>query len=94
MSFRLLFKVAAKREWNDLDTATRFLFAAKLKKCLEHPCVESLRLNGIRDSYKIKLSRIGYCLVYQVRGTDLIVSSVTVGKKERNHAYKAAIRKV
>ncbi len=91
---RLLFKEDAKKEWNNLGGSVRSLFAQKLKKCIEQPCIESMRLNGMKDYYKIKLRRIGYRLVYQVRGKALVISVVSVGKMERNHAYKAAIKRI
>lgn len=94
MTFRLLFKEEAKKEWDNLETSVRCLFIKKLTKQIEQPCVESMRLNGMKACYKIKLSRIGFRLVYQVRDGALIVCSVVVGKRERNHAYKASIQKI
>ncbi|HEB63703.1 MAG TPA: type II toxin-antitoxin system RelE/ParE family toxin [Gammaproteobacteria bacterium] len=94
MTFRLLFKEEAKKEWDHLDASVRNLFVKKLTKYIEQPCIESMRLNGMKACYKIKLRRIGYRLVYQVRDGALVISSVVIGKRERNHAYKAAIRKI
>ncbi len=94
MTFRLLFKEEAKKEWDNLEASVRRLFTKKLIKYLEQPCVENMRLNGMKACYKIKLRRIGYRLVYQVHDGALIISSVVIGKRERNHAYKAAIRKI
>lgn len=36
----------------------------------------------------------GYSMVYQVRDNELVVSVVAVGKRERNAAYKTAIKRI
>ena len=61
---------------------------------LEVPRVESTRLSGMQDCYKIKLRSIGYRLVYQVRDEELVVSVVAVGKREKNALYKAASKRI
>ena len=94
MTFKLVFKHAAKKEWDSLDSTIRAIFANKLKERIVEPRVESSRLNGMKDCYKIKLRRQGYRLVYQVREDELIVSVVAVGKRERNQVYKMAIKRV
>ena len=68
--------------------------AKKLIERLEEPRVESARLSGLRDCYKIKLRSAGYRLVYQVRDAEIVVSVVAVGKRERNAVYKAAVKRV
>ena len=94
MTFKLVFKEDAKKEWERLDVTVRRRFANKLKERLENPRMESARLWGMKDCYKIKLRRAGFRLVYQVRDADLIVSVVAVGKRERNQVYKQAIRRI
>ncbi|MCU7920202.1 MAG: type II toxin-antitoxin system RelE/ParE family toxin [Candidatus Thiodiazotropha sp. (ex Epidulcina cf. delphinae)] len=94
MTYRLVFKVSAKKEWDQLDATIRTQFKKKLEERIETPRVESSRLNGMQDCYKIKLRSAGYRLVYQVRDADLIVSVVAVGKRERNAVYKAAVRRI
>jgi mRNA interferase RelE/StbE len=94
MIYRLLFKTEAKKEWDKLDSAIRVQFKKKLAERLEAPRVESARLSGLRDCYKIKLRSAGYRLVYQVRDEEVVVSVVAVGKRERNAVYKAAIKRV
>ena len=61
---------------------------------LEVPRVESTRLSGMQDCYKIKLRSIGYRLVYQVRDEELVVSVIAVGKREKNAVYKAASKRI
>jgi len=94
MTYRLVFKIAAKKEWDKLDSGIREQFKKKLKERLKTPRVESARLSGMQDCYKIKLRSAGYRLVYQVRDHELVVSIVAVGKHERNAVYKAAIKRV
>ena len=94
MTFRLLFKRDAKKEWDKLDTTVRSIFAKKLKERIKQPRIENSRLSGMKDCYKIKLRRAGYRLVYQVRDKELVVSVVAVGKREKNLVYKTAIKRI
>lgn len=94
MTCRLLFKTQARKEWDKLDSAIRSQFKKKLADRLESPRVESARLSGLRDCYKIKLRGAGFRLVYQVRDEELVVSAITVRKRERNAVYNAAVKRV
>ena len=94
MSYKLLFRAQAKKEWDRLDASIKSQFKKKLAERLEEPRIESARLNGMRNCYKIKLRSIGCRLVYQVRDDELVVSVVAVGKRERNAVYKAASKRV
>lgn len=94
MTCKLVFKVKAKKEWDSLDHTVRAQFKKKLKKRLLEPRIESARLRGMQDCYKIKLRRAGYRLVYQIRDNELVVSVVTVGKRNRNRVYAVAKRRI
>ena len=94
MSYRLVFKAEAKKEWDQLDATIREQFKKKLAERIETPRVERSRLSGMQDCYKIKLRSAGYRLVYQVRDSELVVSVVAVGKRERNAVYKTAVKRV
>lgn len=94
MTFKLVFKEQAKKEWDKLDATVRKQFATKLRERLNAPRVEAARLSGMTDCYKIKLRRAGYRLVYQVRDQELVVSVVAVGKRERNFVYKQAVKRI
>jgi len=94
MTYKLVFKEEALREWKKLDATVRDIFRKKLKERIEEPRIESARVSGMADCYKIKLRRAGYRLVYQVRENELVVSVVAVGKRERNQIYKAAIKRI
>lgn len=94
MTYRLVFKEQAKKEWDKLDATVRKQFAAKLRERLITPRVEAARLSGMTDCYKIKLRRAGFRLVYQVRDSELVVSVIAVGKRERNFVYKQAVKRI
>jgi len=94
MIYKLGFHQSAKKEWEALDQQIQKQFKKKLTERLKQPRVESSRLNGMTDCYKIKLRSVGYRLVYQVVDEQLIISVVAVGKRERNKAYKAAIKRI
>jgi mRNA interferase RelE/StbE len=94
MSYRLVFKAEAKKEWDKLDSTICDQFKKKLAERIETPRIESSRLSGMQDCYKIKLRSAGYRLVYQVRDNELVVSVVSVGKRERNAVYKAAVKRI
>jgi mRNA interferase RelE/StbE len=94
MTYKLVFKADAKKEWDKLDSTVRAQFKNKLLERLENPRIESARLNGMKDCYKIKLRSVGYRLVYQVRDSEILISVVAVGKRDRNQVYKIAIKRV
>jgi mRNA interferase RelE/StbE len=94
MSYKLLFKTDALKEWKSLDNPIRKQFLKKLKERLINPRVESSRLSGMKDCYKIKLRSSGYRLVYEIRDSQLVISVVAVGKRERNLVYKTAVKRI
>mgnify|MGYP000669007735 CR=1 FL=1 len=94
MTYRLVFKQDAKKEWDKLDSAIKLKFKKKLIERLVNPRIESSRLSGMQDCYKIKLRSAGFRLVYQVRDSELLVSVVAIGKRDRNQVYKIAIKRV
>jgi len=94
MTYELVFKQEAHKEWTKLDSTIRTQFKKKLIEILENPRVESSRLNGMKDCYKIKLRKAGYRLVYQVRDLEILISIVAVGKRERNAVYKIAAKRI
>jgi mRNA interferase RelE/StbE len=94
MSYKLLFREDALKEWKKLDSSIKKQFKKKLAERIEVPRVESSRLNGMKNCYKIKLRSAGYRLVYQVRDNEIVISVVAVGKRERNAVYKAAAKRI
>ncbi|MBE7459546.1 MAG: type II toxin-antitoxin system RelE/ParE family toxin [Zoogloeaceae bacterium] len=94
MTYSLAFRESALKEWKKLDPPIREQFKKKLVERLERPRVESARLSGMPDCYKIKLKSAGYRLVYQVEDRTVTVVVVAVGRRERNFVYKIAVKRV
>jgi len=92
--YKLVFKEEAKKEWDNLEATVRSIFAKKLKERMQLPRIESARLSGMKDCYKIKLNRAGFRLVYQVRDQELLVSVIAIGKQEKNAVYKIAGKRI
>lgn len=91
MPFELAFHPQALTEWRKLDASVAQQFKNKLAERLERPDVPSARVSGGPDLYKIKLRAVGYRLVYQVQNQRLTVLVLSVGRRERNEAYAAAL---
>jgi len=94
MTSKLVFKQDAKKEWDKLDSTIKNQFKKKLIERLINPRIESSRLSGMQDCYKIKLRSAGYRLVYQVRDNELLISVVAIGKRDRNQVYKIAVKRI
>ena len=94
MTYKLVFKQEAYKEWKRLDATIKNQFKKKLIERLEKPKIVTARLNGMKNCYKIKLRSAGYRLVYEVRDTEVIVSVVAVGRRDRNQVYKIAMKRI
>ena len=90
MTYLLEFKPTALKEWSKLDNSVKSAFKKKLKEILENPKIESNRLSGLPNCYKIKLRSAGYRLVYQVNDDQITILVLAVGKRERSVAYEKA----
>ncbi|CNH65852.1 type II toxin-antitoxin system RelE/ParE family toxin [Yersinia mollaretii] len=90
MIYTVKFREEALKEWHKLDKTIQQQFAKKLKKCSDNPHIESARLRGMKNCYKIKLRSSGFRLVYEVIDDNLIIAVVAVGKRERNEVYQLA----
>lgn len=93
MSYSFAFRESALKEWKRLDPPIREQFKKKLAERLQRPRVESARLSGMPDCYKIKLKSAGYRLVYQVEGRTVTIVMVAVGRCEHNLVYKIAAKR-
>ncbi len=92
--YELQFLPSALKEWHHLDKTVREQFKNKLAERLANPRIESARLCGMPDCYKIKLAALGYRLVYQVIDGTVTIVVVAVGKRERSAAYRAALVRI
>ena len=88
-SYELEFHEQALKEWNSLDGTIKQQFKKKIKERLKEPRVEKDKLSGHKDTYKIKLKKIGYRLAYEVIDDKLIVFVVAIGKRENNEVYNS-----
>lgn len=80
MTYKLKFLPSAKKEWDKLDSSIKTQFKNKLKKCLENPHIQSNKLRGFDNAYKIKLRSAGYRLVYEINNQEIVVFVIVVGK--------------
>ncbi|MGA2079818.1 MAG: type II toxin-antitoxin system RelE/ParE family toxin [Holophaga sp.] len=90
MTYNLEFKESALKEWRKLDSSIREQFKRKLAERIENPRIDSSKLSGMPDCYKIKLKSAGYRLVYQVEDARLVVIVIAVGKREGSVVYRSA----
>jgi mRNA interferase RelE/StbE len=91
MTYELAFHPDALSAWNKLDKPVWEQFKKKLNDRLENPRMESARVSGGNNLYKIKLRAAGFRLVYQVQDQQITVLVLSVGKRDRNAAYNAAL---
>jgi len=94
MSYEIVFREDAEKEWRKLDASVRQQFAKKLKERAENPHVPSAKLHNMLGCYKIKLRRIGYRLVYEVDDGRIVIVVVAIGKRDKNDAYDSAISRM
>lgn len=88
--YSLEFNVQAKKEWDKLNSTIQLQLAKKLKERLANPRVEADKLRDMPDCYKIKLRSAGYRLVYEVVDGVLLVTVISVGKRDSLKVYKSA----
>lgn len=60
MIYELEFDPRALKEWHKLGDTVKCQFKKKLADVLVNPRIESARLHGLPDCYKIKLRSLGY----------------------------------
>lgn len=86
------FRPSAARAFEKLGTSDKRQLARKLAECRVHPRVPGDAVRQIPDAYRLKLRSSGLRLIYQVRDGALVILVLAVGKREREEAYKDAIR--
>jgi mRNA interferase RelE/StbE len=82
MSYRLKFLPSALKEWRKLATEIRKQFKAHLERRLENPRIDTARIRGYKNHYKIKLRSAGYRLVYEVEEKEIAVYVICVGRRD------------
>lgn len=94
MTYELEFKKSALKEWNKLGATILSQFKKKLRDILNNPHIESAKLSGGNELYKVKLRQVGYRLVYEVNDTIVTVTVISVGKRDKGKVYKAAMDRI
>ncbi len=94
MTYDLEFKKSALKEWQRLGATIQSLFKKKLTEVLSNPHIESAKLPGGNELYKIKLRQAGYRLVYEVNDNVITVTVISVGKRNKGKVYKAAMDRI
>lgn len=90
MTYTIEFIPSSEKEFRKLDMDLRKQFVEKLRERAENPRIESAKLRGMKDCYKIKLRHSGYRLVYQVIDKRIVIKVIAVGKRERSDVYGKA----
>ncbi len=94
MTYKLRFHEKALVEWQQLDGSVRAPFKKKLAERLENPHVPAAALHGMTHCYKIKLLSMGYRLVYRVDETEVFVTVIATGKRDKNRVYSMAAERL
>lgn len=82
MSYKLKFHPQALKEWNGLSINDKSYFKKKLAERLEYPHVPAAKLSGGHNLYKIKRKRPPLRLTYHVNDVDMIVTTLSIGKRD------------
>ncbi len=94
MTYKITFLKQAKKEWDNLSPDVQVYFKKKLLKVIENPHIRKCRVREMKDCYKVKLSTVGYRLVYKVIEEKVVIQVITVGRRDKNYVYKTAIKRI
>lgn len=94
MTYKLRFHTLALREWQLLDGSVREPFKKKLAERLQAPRVPASALHGMADCYKIKLHSVGYRLIYRVDDSEIFVTVIATGKRDKSKVYRTAMERL
>ena len=92
MSYNLKFHPDALKEWNGLSATDKGYFKKKLRQRLDNPHIPGSRLSGGHNLYKIKRMRPPLRLTYHVEDKDLVVTALSVGKRDAD-VYSEMIKR-
>lgn len=93
MTYELEFKKSALKEWKKLGATIQSQFKKKLAEVLSNPRIDSAKLSGGNELYKLKHRLVGYRLVYEVNDEIVTVTVIFVGKRDKCAVYKLAMRR-
>lgn len=91
IGYRIMLTRESLKEWNKLDHSIKVLFERKLKNIIHNPVIPKNKLHGnLSSCYKLKLNRIGYRLIYEVREKTVVLVVWAINKRDKSKAYKSA----
>ncbi len=93
MTYSLKFHPDALEEWGGLPEAVRKYFKSKLQQRLKNPHIPKSCLSGGYNLYKIKRMRPPFRLTYHVNDNELIVTALSVGKRDGD-VYKEMLKRL
>lgn len=89
--YNLEFVDSALADWAALDNSVKQPLKKQLEKRLINPHVPGCELRGsLQGCYKIKLSKLGVRLVYEVDDDRVVVMVIVIDKREDGKAYTVA----
>ena len=89
-TYKLRFHEQVWREWQALDASVREPLKKKLAERQLTPRVPASALHGITDCYKIKLHSVGYRMIYRVDESEIFITVIATGKRDKNKVYRTA----
>lgn len=92
LTYEVAFRPNAAKASEKLGTADKRQLARKLAEKRLNPRVPGDAVREIPDGYRLKLRSAGLRLIYQVRDESLVILVLAVGRREREEAYRDAIR--
>ena len=93
MTYKLKFHPEALDEFKALSKSDKAFFKKKLEERLENPHNPASRLSGGVNLYKIKRMRPPLRMTYHVDDTSLIVTTLSVGKRDGD-VYKEMLQRL
>jgi len=73
---------SARREWKKLDREIKQQALRRLERLRENPRIESARLSGMPDCYKVKLRSKGYRIIYRIIDQRMQILIIAAGKRD------------
>ena len=87
---KLRFHEQVWREWQALNASVREPLKKKLAERQLTPRVPASALHGMTDCYKIKLHSVGYRMIYRVDESEIFITVIATGKRDKNKVYRTA----
>ena len=73
-----------------MDASVRAPLKKKLAERLQAPRVPASALHGMADCYKIKLHSVGYRMIYRVDESEIFITVIATGRRDKNKVYRTA----